>query len=282
MSAREVGAEPTLKRMEIALKSKYEKLIDLSDSWYILIAPTSANFSFLSRIISSDLRMIVSAVLIDDGFAGEGFEEFKEKLISLNGREKVIEEIIGKVDQVRMIAHFSELSELMKNYEGELGLKALVVCSGPYKIDLFHLSLYLDARAIELTDDSYRELVAYPTWKLNEVSLSILYVAMLLEEVGERVTPHNLAKYVKLREKGGDARSKVVSLDYHVRKYLEAEGLLQKERDPESKRGIAYKLTQKGLNVAKLTEAHFRSLRKRIEDYVELEALRQFVKIEVE
>lgn len=270
-----------MRRMERVLKSRYEKEIDLSDSWYILIAPTSANFSLLSRIVSNDLRMIVSALLVYDGSIGEGFEEFKGRLIALNGREKVVEEILGKVDQVRVITHFSELSELMRDYEGELGLRALVVCSGPYKIDFFHLSLYLDARAIELTDDSYRELVSYPTWKLNEVALSILYVAMILEEVGERVTPHNLAKYVKLREKGGGARSKVVSLDYHVRKYLEVEGLLQKERDPESKRGVAYRLTPKGLSVSKLVEAHFRSLGMKLEDHVELDTLKQFVKVEV-
>ncbi|MEM3619480.1 MAG: hypothetical protein QW634_03980 [Candidatus Korarchaeum sp.] len=282
MSVREVGAGQTLRRIGSVLKPKYEKLIDLSDSWYILIAPTSANFSLLSDIISNDLRMIVSAILVNDGSAGEGIEEFKGKLIALNGREKVIEEILGKVDQVRMISHFSELSELMRGYEGGLGLRALVICSGPYKIDLFHLSLYLNARAIELGEEGYRELVAYPTWKLSEVSLSILYVAMLLEEVGERVTPHNLAKYVKLREKGGDTRSKVVSLDYHVRKYLEVDGLLQKERDPESRRGIAYKLTPKGLSVAKLVEAHFKSLGMRMEDHVDVEALRQFIKVEVE
>ncbi len=278
MPAREVGARPSLKRIENALKSKYEKIIDLSDSWYILVAPTSANFSLLSRIISSDLRMIVSAILMNDGSSGEGLEEFREKLIALNGGEKVIEEIMGRVDQIRMISHFSELSDLLRSEEK---LRALVVCSGPYKIDLFHLALYLDARAIELTDEGYRELVTYPTWKLNEVSLSVLYVAMILEEVGEKVTPHNLAKYVRLREKGGNARSKVVSLDYHVRRYLEVDGLLQKERDPDSKRGIAYRLTPKGLSVAKLVEAHFRSLGMRIEDQVEIEALRQFVEVEV-
>ncbi|RDD52859.1 MAG: hypothetical protein BA066_07445 [Candidatus Korarchaeota archaeon NZ13-K] len=282
MSSREVGARQTLKGMESVLRAEYKKIIDLSDSWYILIAPTSANFSLLSQIISREIRMIVSAIFLNDGSSGEGLEEFRGRLVAINGEERVTEVILGRVDQIGMISHFSELPDLMRAYEGDRGMRALIVCAGPHRIDLFHLALYLDARAIELTDDGYRELITYPTWKLNEVSLSILYVAMILEEVGERVTPHNLARYVRLREKGGDLRSKAVSLDYHVRKYLVADGLLQKERDPESRRGISYRLTPKGMSVARLAEAHFRSLGLRMEDYIELEALRQFIKVEVE
>ena len=281
MSARGVGV--TLKGIERAL-TQYEKVLDLSDSWYILIAPTSLNFHLLSKILSSEVRMIISSIFINDGSEGDGFREFRDRLTFINGKDHVIEEIFEKIDQIEIISRFSELSSFIREYKsGELGLRALIVCSGPYKLDLFHLSLYLDARAIELTEEGFRELISYPTWKLNEVSLSILYVAMKLEAMGERVTPHSLARYVKLKEKGErrDIRSKVVSLDYHIKKYLEREGLLQKERDPESKRGVSYKLTKKGVDVARLVEAHFKSQGLRIEDYVDLSSLNQSVEVDV-
>ncbi len=281
MSTKGVGV--TLRGIERAL-TQYEKVLDLSDSWYILIAPTSLNFHSLSKILSSEVRMIIYSIFVNDGSEGDGFREFRDKLAFIYGKDHVVEEIFEKIDQIEIISRFSELSNLIREYKsGELGLRALVVCSGPYKLDLFHLSLYLDARVIEITEDGFRELMSYPTWKLNEVSLSILYVAMKLEAMGERVTPHSLARYVKLKEKGErrDIRSKVVSLDYHIRKYLEREGLLQKERDPESKRGVAYKLTKKGMNVAKLVEAHFRSQGLKMEDYIDLSSLNQSVEVKI-
>ena len=284
MSTAGVGMAQALKSIERALTSKQEKIIDLSDSWYVLIAPTSANFNLLSQILSREIRMIVFAIFICDGAEGEGYGEFKGRMVAINGPDAVSEIPLNeRFDQISLIAMISEIFQALRKVEERQ--KALVICSGPYKIDLFHLSLYLDARSIELMEHGFRELVSFPTWKLNEVSLSILYVAMRLEQIGEKVTPHSLAKYVKLRERGdkrGDFRSKVVSLDYHVRKYLEAQGLMQKERDPESKRGITYKLTRKGLSVAKLVESHFRNMGIDVREFVDLEPLDQFTEVKVE
>lgn len=280
----EVGIAQALKGIEKALISRYEKAIDLSDSLYILIAPTSTDFNLLSQILSREIRMIESVILINDGAEGDGLGDFKGKIAAINGQEAISEvALTERLDQISLIAFLSGILDVIRESGERRGF--LIVCSGPYKIDLFHLALYLDARAIELTEEGFRELVSYPTWKLSEVSLSILYVAMKLEQIGEKVTPQALARYVKLREKGegkGDLRSKLVSLDYHVKKYLETQGLLRKERDPDSKRGITYRLTKKGLSVAKLVETHFRSLGLKMSEFVELENLDQFAEVKVE
>ncbi len=276
------GGGGGLARLERLLSRREEKAIDLSDSLYLLIAPTSADFRTLESLISEDLRMIRYALLINDGLVGDGYEDFRGKLELINSPESVIEENLPSLDQLTVISSMVGLArkvrEINASGSGKLGI--LVICSGFLKIPLFHLALYLNARAVELDETGYRELLAYPTWRLNEVSLAILYAVAKLEEARVLATPQTLIRFVKIRskvrrrgERMDDERSKVVSLDYHIRRYFDDGELLVKERGPDSKRGVYYRLTPKGRKVARLVEAHMLSMGQDLSSYVDLEAL---------
>ncbi len=256
--------------IEKLLAQSHEKALDLSDSDYFLIAPTSADFSLLERLISTDLGRIRAAVFVNDGLNGEGFSTFREKLaIVTYGR--ITEISLSRLDQLEVISQLSEAVVLK-----ESGMEGLIVCCGFLTIPLFHLALYLGARAIELTDSGYRELITYPTWKLNDISLAILYVVRRLEELDEKATPHAIVRFVKIKSKikrKGNERSKLVSLDYYLKKYLIKDGLVVKDRDSGSKRGVVYRLTAKGRMVAQLVEAHFLTTGVNLGDVVDLESL---------
>lgn len=270
-----------LRNLERLLNERTGKIIDLSDSFYLMISPTSADFEAFLRLIGDDLRMIRYAILIEDGIIGSGLEEFEKKL-ELIAPGSVVREELPSLDQLTVISSLTELARKVKelNRYGERRLRILVLCSGYLKIPLFHLSLYLNARAVELDDSSYRELIAYPVWRLNEMSLAVLYVVSRMEEAGIPAFPQNIIKYVKIRSKdrmrrsgGDDERSKIVSLDYHVRRYFDDGELLVKEKGFDMKRGVYYKLTPLGRKVAKLVEAHLLSVGSELSEYVDLEVL---------
>ncbi|GEM_PF-1319393 len=277
------GRGSGLERLEKVLSRSAEKAIDLSDSFYLLVAPTSTDFRMFERLVADDLRMIRFAFLIRDGLIGDGYEEFRNKLELINSPESVVEEELPSLDQLSVISSMVGLAKKVReiNSSGQRRLRILVVCSGFLKIPLFHLALYLNARAIELDDSGYRELIAYPTWKLNEVSLAILYAVSRLEQAGVLASPQTLIKYVKIRskmrkrgEKGvEDERSKIVSLDYYIKRYFEDGELLVKEKGPDTKRGVYYRLTPLGRKVAQLVEAHMLSTGEELSKYVDLEAL---------
>ncbi len=276
------GGGSGLEKLERVLSRSAEKAIDLSDSFYLLVAPTSTDFKMFERLVADDLRMIKFAFLIRDGLLGEGYDGFRAKMELINSPESVIEEELPSLDQLSVISSMVGLAKKVReiNSSGRK-LRILVVCSGFLKIPLFHLALYLNARAIELDEAGYRELVAYPTWKLNEVSLAILYTVSRLEQAGVLASPQTLIKYVKIRskmrkkgEKGvEDERSKIVSLDYYIKRYFEDGELLVKEKGPDTKRGVYYRLTPLGRKVAQLVEAHMLSTGEELSKYVDLEAL---------
>ncbi|MDK2373226.1 MAG: hypothetical protein QI197_07615 [Candidatus Korarchaeota archaeon] len=281
----EVGGRSSgLERLEKVLSRSAEKAIDLSDSFYLLVAPTSTDFRMFERLVADDLRMIRFAFLIRDGLIGEGYEEFRNKLELINSTESVVEEELPSLDQLTVISSMVGLAKRIRKINssgGQRKLRILVVCSGFLKIPLFHLALYLNARAIELDEAGYRELIAYPTWKLNEVSLAILYAVSRLEQAGVLASPQTLIKYVKIRNKMRkrgdkgveDERSKIVSLDYYIKRYFEDSELLVKEKVPDTKRGVYYRLTPLGRKVAQLVEAHMLSMDEELSKYVDLEAL---------
>ncbi len=264
--------------IEKLLAQRRVKMLDLSDSDYFLVAPTSIDFSLLDNLISSDIGRIRAAIFVDDGLEDKGFKTFRKK-ISIVTSNMVTEVKLDNLSQVSLIYELSELAKLKEN-----GLKGLIVCNGFLSIPLFHLAMYLDARAIELIESGYRELIAYPTWKLNETSLAILYVVWKLEEAGEKATPQAIVKCIKMRSKikrRGDERSKLVSLDYYLKKYLMKDGLVVKQRDPNSKRGVIYELTRKGRRVAQIVEAHFIASSTRLEELIDLESLNNIIEVPV-
>jgi len=225
--------------------------IDLSDSNYFLVVPSSADFSLLDKVLS-DLY-------------GDGFEEFTYKLsIVTSGRVKEIS--LGRPDQLTIIRVLSKAKSLMGD------MRPLVVCHGIYAIPLFHAAMYIDGRAIILTETGYQELLTFPTWKLKETALAILYILRELEKRGIKSTPYLLVDLIHVRAKGKKSsdsrRSKMVSLDYYIKNHLAKEGLVVKERDPDSKRGVVYKLTGKGSAVADLVEAHLLTVGSEISEYL--------------
>ncbi len=283
------GRGSGLEKLEKILTRSAEKAIDLSDSFYLLVAPTSTDFRMFERLVGDDLRMIRFAFLIRDGLLGEGYEDFRSKLELINSSESVVEEELPSLDQLTVISSMVGLAKKVREFNSSGGqgrrLRILVVCAGFLKIPLFHLALYLNARAIELDEAGFRELVAYPTWKLNEVSLAILYTVSKLERAGVLASPQTLIKYVKIRSKmkkrGGkgleDERSKIVSLDYYIKRYFDDGELLVKEKGPDTKRGVYYRLTPLGRKVAQLVEAHMLSTGEDLSKYVDLEALERMV-----
>ncbi len=272
------GGRSQLGAIEKLLFQKREKVIDLSDSDYFLVAPTSTDFSLLDNLISSDIGRIRAAVFVDDGLEDRGFKAFRKKL-SIVTSNMVTEVKLSTISQINLIRELSELAKLKKN-----GLNGLIICNGFLAIPLFHLALYLDARAIELVESGYRELISYPTWKLNDISLAILYVVRKLEEAGERASPQAIVRCIKMKSKikrRGDERSKLVSLDYYLKKYLMKDGLVTKERDPNSRRGVIYELTPKGRNVAQIVEAHFTASGVNLSDLIDLESLNSMIEVPV-
>ncbi len=272
------SSKSRLGAIEKLLAQRREKLLDLSDSDYFLITPTSIDFSLLDNLISSDIGRIRAAIFVDDGLEDERFKFFKKK-ISIVTSNMVTEVKLDDLSQMNLIYELSELAKLKEN-----GLKGLVVCNGFLSIPLFHLAMYLDARAIELVESGYKELITYPTWKLNEISLAILYVVWKLEEAGEKASPQAIVKCIRIKSKmkrKGDERSKLVSLDYYLKKYLMRDGLIAKRKDPNSKRGVIYVLTPKGRKVAQIVEAHFAVSNVDIEDLIDLESLNDMIEVPV-
>ncbi len=260
------------------LAQRREKMLNLSDSNYFLVAPTSADFSLLDNLISSDIGRISAAVFVDDGLEDEGLKAFRRK-ISIVTSNMITEVKLDDLSQMSLIYELSELAKLKEN-----DLKGLIVCNGFLSIPLFHLAMYLDARAIELGESGYRELIAYPTWKLNGISLAILYVVWKLEEVVGRATPQAIVKCIRMKSKikrRGDERSKLVSLDYYLKKYLMKDELIVKRKDPNSKRGVVYELTPKGRKVAQIVGAHFTASGMDLKDIIDLESLNSMVEVPV-
>ena len=239
--------------------------IDLSDSNYFLVVPSSADFSLLDKVLSDDIGRIRAVIILNDGLYGDGFEEFTYKLsIVTSGRVKEIS--LGRPDQLTIIRVLSKAKSLMGD------MRPLVVCHGIYAIPLFHAAMYISGRAIILTETGYQELLTFPTWKLKETALAILYILRELEKRGIKSTPYLLVDLIHVRAKGKKSsdsrRSKMVSLDYYIKNHLAKEGLVVKERDPDSKRGVVYKLTGKGSAVADLVEAHLLTVGSEISEYL--------------